>query len=322
MKITTSTLRVSNHNNWPAVELFPCEKQFLERLARLNVQQVFLTAPMVPCDTDEPFNAAVGHILDCLDSLPRRPDAAFDSLYKVIDQNLTHFERPNISRVISAIDSLFDAEPAYWSAISELLASSIPQQTADYAAARILECHIVSNPPHSDELKKRAKRSIGNRRYAHICSRFLVPNPQNAALLYLPYPNKRNAGRLMRMMFTQRNPYDPSKVSSSAAGSLLDLSMQANILSPREKLRALMEMCVVTYRHERFHGEAFSPFRSSKASLKTYAHAYYLLMVAYVIVLGLLQLQGKGGMNPDAILNLVKQSTNRYLAFFGEVLLD
>lgn len=320
MHISTSTIRVNNHNNWPAVELFPCEKMFVERMARLNVQQIFLTATLTPSDADEPFNAAVGHILDCLDSLPRRPDAAFDCLYKVIDQNLTPFERPNTSRVISAVDSLFEAEPAYWSAIADLLSTNIPQQTADYAAGRILECHVSPNPPHSDEMKKRAKRSIGARRYDQLCRKFLVPNPQNAALLELPYNKKRDAGRLLRMMFTQRAPRSQTKVSPSDLGSLLDISIQANVLSPREKLRALMEICVATYRHERFHGEAFSPFRSSKATLKTYAHAYYLLLVAYVVVLGLLQQQKKGGLNAADIYRLAEQSIERFSVFFCDVL--
>lgn len=292
----------------------------VERMARLNVQQIFLTATLTPSDGDEPFNAAVGHILDCLDSLPRRPDAAFDCLYKVIDQNLTPFERPNTSRIISAVDSLFEAEPAYWSAIVELLSTNIPQQTADYAAERILECHIFSNPPHSNEMKKRAKRSIGTRRYDQLCRKFLVPNPQNAALLELPYQKMRDAGLLLGKMFRQKAPLNRAKASTSTPGSLLDLSLQANVLSPREKLRVLMEICVATYRHERFHGEAFSPFRSSKATLKTYAHAYYLLLVTYLVILGLLQQQKKGGLSAADIYSLAEQSVERFRAFFCDVL--
>jgi hypothetical protein len=57
--ITTSTIRVATHNKWPAVELFPCEREFIERMARKNIQQIFVTARLVPDDDDEPFNAAV-----------------------------------------------------------------------------------------------------------------------------------------------------------------------------------------------------------------------------------------------------------------------
>lgn len=289
-------------------------------MARHNIQQLVVTAKFVPDDTDEPFNSAVGHILDCLDSLPKRPDAAFDSLYKVIDQNLEVFSQPNISRMRATVDTFFDAAPNYWAAITELLSAKIPQQSADYAASRILGCHIESNPPHSDQMKKRAERSLGSRRYKQFCDKYLVANPQAPNLFDLPYQNRRNAGRLMGLMFRQTAPLSNPKATSAAGTLLLDLSIRANILSPREKLLSLMEICLSTYRHERFHGEAFSPFRSSKASLKTYAHAYYMLMVSYVIVLGMLQSQGKGGLSISAVYDVAKESMNRFSSFFAKVL--
>lgn len=322
MPTSTSTIRVSNHNNWPVVELFPCERELLERMGRHNIQQIFVTATLVPNDGDEPFNAAVGHILDCLDSLPKRPDAAFDSLYKVIDQNLNAFSKPNTSRMCSLVDAFFQAAPNDWTTITETLASNIPQQTADYAASRALDCHIFSNPPHTEEMKKRAKRSLGPLRYKEFCDKFLVANPQNPNTFYLPYNNRRNAGRLMRLLFRQETVItrNASQLSASATPSLLDLTVQANILQPKQKLQSLLEVCLSTYRHERFHGEAFSPFRSSKAKLKTYAHAYYMLMVSYVVVLGMLHHQGKGGISIFDVSAVAQDSMRRFSAFFGQAL--
>lgn len=319
MPTSTSTIRVSNHNSWPVVELFPCEREFIEQMARHNIQQIFVTATLTPNDADEPFNAAVGHILDCLDSLPKRPDAAFDSLYKVIDQNLDAFSLPNTSRMRSAVDAFFQAHPNEWATISETLAGNFPQQTADYAASRILDCHIKSNPPHTEEMKKRAKRSLGQQRYKEFCDKFLVANPQDPSIFDLPYQNRRNAGRLIRLQFRQGTALTktPSTPSAPPTPSVLDLSLQENILSPKEKLHSLMEICLSTYRHERFHGEAFSPFRSSKAKLKTYAHAYYMLMVAYVVVLGLLLEQGKGGVSIADIEKVTRESMQRFSNFFG-----
>ena len=68
------------------------------------------------------------------------------------------------------------------------------------------------------------------------------------------------------------------------------------------------------------HGEAFSPFRSSKAKLKTYAHAYYMLMSAYILILGMLQLQNKGGLAISDILSVANQSMNRFSSLLGDAL--
>jgi hypothetical protein len=126
----------------------------------------------------------------------------------------------------------------------------------------------------------------------------------------------------MRMLFRQVNAIvkNPGKSSASATPSLLDLTVQANVLPSKQKLHSLLEVCLSTYRHERAHGEAFSPFRSSKAKLKTYAHAYYMLMVSYVVVLGMLHHQGKGGITISDVFAAAQDSMRRFLAFFEQAL--
>jgi hypothetical protein len=309
---SASGLRVENHNNWPAVDLFAGERAFVQRLAAKNVQQIFVTARLAADDADEPFNAAVSHILDCLDSLPRRPDTAYDSLYKVIDQNL--LSSAGSSRMRASVDALFAKHPDQWGVISTVIASHLPQQTADYAAARILDCYIKENPPHTDQLKQRAVRSMGRQRYDQFRDKFLLGSPGSYSL---PYANRRNAGRLMRLLFKQTQPLPPR--ASASGQALLDLSSPANLLTPHMKLHMIMDICLATYRHERFHGEAFSPFRSSKATLKTYAHAYYLLSCAYIVILGLLELKNKGGFNIAAVEDVARRAMEAFAKFFDEV---
>ncbi|NUB27224.1 hypothetical protein [Azospirillum brasilense] len=327
MKATTSELRVKNHNEWPAVELFPCEIELLQRLAQKNMQQIFITARFMPDEKDEPFNAAVGHILDCLDSLPKRPDAAFDSLYKVIDSNLAEFSEPNLSPMHSTVKAFFLAHPSEWSKITEILSANLPQQTADYAASRILDCHVDGGLPHADEIKKRASRSLGKQRYKDFCEKYLVENPQMQGSYSMPYENRRNAGRLMKLLFRLKKSGDcsgdVSKIEASDQMGVqynsLDLGEDCNRLSSDEKLKVIMEACLYTYRNERFHGDAFSPFRSGKAKLKTYAHAYFMLNAAYVIVLGMLHLQGKGGISISHIVEITIRSMQQFAAFFEDV---
>ncbi|EMQ2223602.1 TPA: hypothetical protein MDG15_003217 [Citrobacter freundii] len=320
MSVSTSITRVSNHNNWPAVELFPCERMLLEQMAKHNIQQIFTTTTLVADEEDEPFNAMVGHILDCLDCLPKRPDAAFDYLYKIIDQCISPYKNKQPSAMCYLVNIFFSSHPHEWSTITNLLTENMPQQTADYIASRILDCHVDNNPPHTERIKKRANRSLGTTRYEEFYGKYLIKNPSIPGSFYeLEYNNRRNAGKLMFNLFRKTTPLT-KKNTIHTAPSKLDLTVQENLLSPEEKLKSLLELLLSTYRHERSHGEAFSPFRSSKASLKTYAHAYYALIVSYVIVLGILQSQGKGGVTMPSITDITQKSMRNFISFFDEVL--
>lgn len=123
----------------------------------------------------------------------------------------------------------------------------------------------------------------------------------------------------MRLMF--RSDQTIARGDVQVAGNdILDLSVEANILSPETKLHCLIDICLATYRHERFHGKTFSPFRSTKASLKTYAHAYFMLMVSYVVVLGMLQAQSKGGLTITEIVRVTNEFTDRFTRFFAPII--
>ena len=50
------------------------------------------------------------------------------------------------------------------------------------------------------------------------------------------------------------------------------------------RLRIVVSSLLYTARNERFHGDNFSHFKSDRASLKTYHHFYYLLMVTYSLL--------------------------------------
>lgn len=321
MSDSTSIKRVLNHNNWPAIDLFDCERELLAQMAKHNIQQIFSTAKLEADDNDEDFNAVVGYILDGLDSLPRRPDAAFDCLYRAIDRNLGLFSKPGSSYMHNLVDEFFSKHHNEWITITNILIEHVPQQTADYAANRILDCHIDSNPPHTDKMKLRARRSLGSVRYKEFCEKYLVENPQIPGGFFdLEYRQRRNAGRLMRYLFRQTTPLITKTGVVSCIPTVLDLSNPDNLLLPKVKLSSLLEILIATYRHERFHGQTFTPFRSSKASLKTYAHAYYILMVTYIIILGILHHLGKGGLTITSIIDTAQKNMDNLRSFFGDTL--
>ena len=322
---SASELRVYNHNNWPAIDLFPGEREFRNRLARHNIQQIFLTAELVPNEKDESFNAYVGHILDGLDSLPYRPDICFDYMFRIIDQGFESFASENSPHAKSLTEKFFDKNPNMWGKVTETLCSHLPQQTADYIASRILDCWLTpdnkSEDQHAEFIKRRASRTLGKDRYAEIRKKFFVLDSANPAIIIdFPYQNRRNAGRFIRLLLQLSTPLSRTKEKTSDNISLTDLSLETNLLSSKEKVEALIELALQTYRNERFHGDSFSPFRSSKATLKTYAHAYFLLIVTYVMALGIMELNQQGEITLDEIDRVTTKAMEQFVSFFGSSL--
>jgi len=316
-----SEVRVDNHNNWPFVELFDCEKEFLARMAQKNIQQIFVTAKLSPNKDDEPFNSAVGHILDCLDSLPRRPDAGFDCIYKTIDNFLGAFPPSEKSPLHNAVNTLFHSNQDAWSEITSILMANFPQQSADYAATRILECHVDKQLPHAEEIKRRARRSIESDRYEEFLDKYLITNPQMPGEYFLKNDGERNAGRLFRMMMRLEGPLELEEDKTPEvfpAGNKLNFYDSASVIENQVKMNILMEVLVYTYRNERFHGDTFSPFRSGKAKMKTYAHAYFMLISSYIFLLGILEFKGMGGLNISDVVNVARSSMDSFSRFFED----
>jgi len=74
------------------------------------------------------------------------------------------------------------------------------------------------------------------------------------------------------------------------------------------------------FRNERFHGTTFPPFRSSMAKLKTYAHAYFLLMVAYALLLEVFLYRDFGVVTPPQVAANIAQNQALFLQVFGRAI--
>jgi hypothetical protein len=261
----TKHLRIKYNNEWPSKFLFPAEQQLKQILDVNNVQQGFIPAKLAP-STDQEFHSLLGHFLEGLDQLPYRPDVAFDAIWKTLDAEFFRVKDEvsapqHESRFESFVNKVTTDQNTCKAFLP--LANVIPMQTCEFAAKRILKSKATPDQ-HSEAFLKRVKGCFGNALYSSFLSKYepiWATSPDEA---------QRKSGAFLRKL---------------VLGSEMDINGEKYTLSQEKKTSFLVSIVMPQFRNERFHGTTFPPFRSSAAKLKTYAHGYFILQVAYALLL-------------------------------------
>ncbi|WP_433857359.1 hypothetical protein [Streptomyces kronopolitis] len=241
------------------------EDQFAERVARAG-SRFFVPLPLTHSD-DLWYNTQVSFLLEALDALPRRPDIAFDSVWKVLEKSAHAWwsappkKGPNITDALGRLS----ADPRLSNPVTEALLGEIPSQTCGYLFKR-----LITREPAESSGRALTRLSMGygpGDALPGMITDFL-------ALVEKKYAAadgdtaRRGAALLRRAL----------------AGETLDIAGTQVNLSLPARLRILLCGLLYTARNERYHGESFSPFYSSAASIKTYTHPHYLFLAAYALV--------------------------------------
>lgn len=261
----TKLLRIKYNNEWPSKFLFPAEQQFKKVLDNNNVQQAFFPAKLEP-SADQEFHSLLGHFLEGLDQLPYRPDVAFDAIWKTLDAEFFRVkDEVSAPQHESRFESFLNKVTADQNTCKAFLplANVIPMQTCEFAAKRILKSKAKPDQ-HSEAFLKRVKGCFGDALYSSFLSKYepiWVASPDNA---------QRRSGAFLRKL---------------VLGNEMDIDGVRHTLSEEKRSSFLVSIVMPQFRNERFHGTTFPPFRSSVAKLKTYAHGYFILQVAYALLL-------------------------------------
>ncbi|MEW2547005.1 hypothetical protein AB0910_14700 [Streptomyces sp. NPDC047002] len=245
----------------------PIEEQFAERVTRMGSR---FFVPLPPAYSDDlRYNTQVSFLLEALDALPRRPDIAFDSVWKVLERTAvaTYLPAPQVNRRPNVMDALkiLSADPRMSGPVTEALLANVPSQTCGYLFKRL----ITREPEESSrEVHRRLSSGYGagDPLPAEIDTFRTLVEGQYAA---------PDADTARRGAFLLRR---------ALAGENLDIDGTRVALSPPARLRVLLCGILYTARNERYHGESFSPFYSSAASIRTYTHPHYLFLAAYALV--------------------------------------
>lgn len=261
----TKQLRIQYNNKWPSKFLFPAEQQLKKVLDENNVQQAFIPAKLAH-STDHEFHSLLGHFLEGLDQLPYRPDVAFDAIWKALDAEFFRVkDEVSAPQHESRFESFLNKVTTDQNTCKAFLplADVIPMQTCEFAAKRILKSKATPDQ-HSEAFLKRVKGCFGDALYTSFISKYepmWVTSPEEA---------QRKSGAFLRKL---------------VLGNEMDINGGKYTLSKEKTASFLVSIVLPQFRNERFHGTTFPPFRSSAAKLKTYAHGYFILQVAYALLL-------------------------------------
>ncbi|MBN9358071.1 MAG: hypothetical protein J0I15_16595 [Herbaspirillum huttiense] len=292
--------RTKFNNSWPAKFLFPAEEALSQRLATHNLVSIFLPAPLVHTD-DHGFQTLLTHCIDALDNLPLRPDFSFDQIWKALDAEFFRLKSaPGIPSSHSrfAVFANHIVNDPLCSGSYHLLAPHIPLQTCEFFAKRILDSTADPNE-HSEQFIKRVGQTLGAALLQDIHAKYdadwLTPTKRA--------DTQRRLGSLIKLII------------SGAAVALGGNSYQ---LSQDQTAQLLISTILPQFRNERFHGTVRPPFRSSSASLKTYAHSYFLLIYAYSLMCEVLLYRAFSATNPTAVTTATQSNLARFLQVLGD----
>lgn len=292
--------RTKFNNSWPAKFLFPAEEALSQRLAKHNLVSIFLPAPLVHTD-DHDFHTLLTHCIDALDYLPLRPDFAFDQIWKALDAEFFRLKSAPGTPSNQSRFSVFAkhiANNALCSGSCHLLAPHIPLQTCEFFAKRILES--TANPnEHSQQFIKRVEQTLGADLLFDIHAKYdgdwLTPTKRAGT--------QRKLGGLIKLIIS---------------GQQIVLGANSYQLSQNQIAQLLISTILPQFRNERFHGTVRPPFRSSSASLKTYAHSYFLLIYAYSLICEVLLYRTFNAISPAVVTTATQNNLNRFLQVLGD----
>lgn len=285
-------LRVDRVNSWkPKLRkeqydfLFPIEEALLDRIdSKLSASgKRFFTPLSYAYDLDTDYHVYISYFIDSLDCLPLKVDLSSDVSWKGLElyvgkayesDNETAIE--NVTQLLRyAVDNYLtttiESNPTISSQISVLM-QTMPSQSYEFLAKRLYEDFSLE-APRRNKLYKRIALDSGT-------------EIETIDSLYRDIYNKygeidsgdksRKVGRLLYKLLQGETINLPSRVNATEEVE--------HRLGLSEKLNFIVNGLLYTFRNERFHGNTFSPFKSSKATLMTYSHAHYMFLWSYFLV--------------------------------------
>lgn len=274
--------RIKAHNNWPEKRPFKAEQAFEDALKRFDGVPF---KPVALADNENPeYQRCVGHLLDALEAMPRRPDIAFDACFRVIDHiGAPLFPKKGLTGVAQGLPSrLQAADTSNWQAIVDHLTQSMPLRTLEYLAKRLLHA-----PTNNEYLHKRAAHAFGASFYGEFLNKFAPAAPAGQPPMPIADETIKKASLLLKLYLSGKK----GTGSNATFHSALDLTKQSNVPDLRRRTEVLLSLLLFMTRNERAHGNTISPFRTSKATISRYQSYYFIMIVGYVFSLSLLHLQ-------------------------------
>lgn len=239
--------------------------------------------------------------LDAYETLPYRPDMAFDSMWRSIEALMTRYaidawgtdaaKTPSteiMTRVSSeALMCVCNNEPKIARALDSLI-GTMPESVGRFVLARMLCDREIRLASQTSLVADRARKIMGAELFERFATRYSSEGSITAE------DQHAGARKLQRMLRQEQLKF----YEESVAG-----------LDKAHVLEFILSVVLYTARCERYHGDYFSPFNSALADLGTYRHWYWLLAMAHalfwILMLKFVQYLGSDALTADAVAEAI-----------------
>ena len=272
--------QINLNNNWPKITDVETEAMnyVRERLADKGLKQILSTVKMdkttafTALASDKQLAKIFSSFLDVYDSLPYHPDLAFDAAWRSLEYSIRvyadrawrykedkplHDIFPKISSEV--VESLINKEADLKDAF-EYLVSNTSISAARYTIVRLFYAKQLSEAPQIKFVRERVEKVLPKDMLEAIEKVYMDGEGRM---------NARNVKDVARRLIRLLNGQDIQ---------IGDTSYKPIPLCDRIEL--LISGILYTSRCERFHGDIYSPLKSSKTTLLTYYEYYFLALAS------------------------------------------
>lgn len=298
------TKQIAMNNNWDSIKEVETEAFCLFR-ERLGDNQLLVPVKIDSDNafetfkTDKHLSKIFSSMLDVYNQLPYHPDMAFDAAWRCLEYEMKLYAQRAwgaradmkldvfFSRISKEVfESLINSDPHLQNAYNSLICN-VSLSALKYMALRLYFRKDLSVAPQMAFVRGRANSILGE----ELLSALFDAYKNDDGLLDAKGVNDiaRRFDRILQGLDV--NAGDKT----------------FNAISFDKRIELLISVVLYSSRCERFHGDIYSPFKSSKAKLTTYYEYYFLtLCCLFFFWLQLYKLVERG----DSLLQFVN---------FGEI---
>lgn len=271
--------RIAYNNAWPeAGQWYSDVQQMLDEWLKCQgINQIFEPVKLSEGAREVLFpnaklNKVVSSIVDIYDELPYRPDEGFDVAWRSLEIFMNYQksiawkdesdQTPHlIKRTVNDMVMPMVNGDSRVKDILEGFLNNLPLSTLIYSILRCYIEHDLAINTQIDKVSARAQDCLTKALYSAIKTKYQLD--ENIK----PSPDVlRKAALLLQLILKGKDV--------EVEGATYQLPLE-------RRLEFMLSCILYTYRCERFHGDYFSPFKSDRANLDTYAFSYYLLSFCY-----------------------------------------
>ncbi|WP_155402990.1 hypothetical protein [Morganella morganii] len=163
--------------------------------------------------------------------------------------------------------------------------------------------YVTKIRDNKSKLANRARSCFQSSQYEEFIKKFACDsNGVFSTSVALDSDNLLRAAKFLMMILKgqkgskTKNPVFP----------LLDLSNESNHFSLNKKCEFITSVLLYNVRNERAYGSTLSQFRTSKSDISRYEGYYFSMLCAYIISLGIFELNGFSGYTSNAVHSFCK----------------